>query len=86
MSTDSEESHAEFREKLGVSFTLVSDPKKEIGKLYDVRRRLGLGLSRVSYLIDKDGVVRDAYHEELRIGRHVERMLERANALQAEGS
>ena len=43
-------------------------------------------MSRVTYLIDKTGVIRDVYHHEVRIGKHVEDVLEGVKALDREGS
>ena len=42
-------------------------------------------MSRVTYLIDKTGVIRDVYHHEVRIGKHVEDVLEGVKALDREG-
>ena len=50
VSTDSVESHTEFSEKNGIAFPLISDTEKSIKKLY--------GRGRVTYLIDKSGVIR----------------------------
>ena len=71
---------------MSIPFTLVSDPDKKVARLYDVARRMGLGVSRVTYLIDKTGVVRDVYHHEVRIGKHVDDVLEGVKALDREGS
>ena len=38
-------------------------------------------MSRVTYLIDKTGVIRDVYHHEVRIGKHVDDVLEGLKAL-----
>ena len=70
-----------FRTRFSLPFTLLSDPDKKISRLYDVARRFGLGVSRVTYLIDKDGVVRNAFHHEIRIGKHVEDVLKGLKAL-----
>ena len=42
-------------------------------------------MSRVTYLIDKSGVIRDVFHHEVRIGKHVEDVLEGVKALDKEG-
>ena len=84
VSTDSPESHDQFRRHFSIPFTLLSDPDKKVARLYDVARRMGLGVSRVTYLIDKAGVVRDVYHHEVRIGKHVENVLKGLKALSRE--
>ena len=42
-------------------------------------------MSRVTYLIDKAGVVRNVFHHEVRIGKHVDDVLEGLKALDREG-
>ena len=38
-------------------------------------------MSRVTYLIDSDGVIRNVYHHEFRISRHVNNVLKGLEAL-----
>lgn len=71
-----------FSEHCGVSFPLASDKSGALSRLYDVRRWLGLGTSRVTYVIDAEGIIRDAFHHELSTSSHVERAL---NVLEAVG-
>ena len=80
ISTDSVERLKRFGESQGVTFPLVSDSKRNVARLYDVRRRFGLGTSRATYVIDGDGVVRDAHHNELSMSRHARRALSRVQA------
>lgn len=53
-------------------------------RLFDVKRRLGLGTSRATYVIDGKGVIRDIYHNELSMSRHARRALSWVKALQTE--
>ncbi len=85
ISTDSQESHDRFCRWLSIPFPLLSDSDKKVAWLYDVARRMGLGVSRVTYLIDKSGVIRDVYHHEVRIGKHVNDVLKGLKALDREG-
>ena len=84
ISTDSPESHERFCRWLSIPFPLLSDSDKKVARLYDVARRMGLGVSRVTYLIDKAGVIRDVFHHEVRIGKHVNDVLEGVKALDKE--
>ena len=84
VSSDSPESHDRFRRCFLIPFTLLSDPDKKVARLYDVVRRMGLGVSRVTYLIDKSRVIRDIFHHEVRIGKHVDDVLEGLKALDRE--
>ena len=70
---------------MSIPFPLLSDPDKKVARLYDVARRMGLGVSRVTYVIDKSGAIRDVFHHEVRIGKHVEDVLEGVKALDKEG-
>lgn len=63
VSTDSSQSHAGFREKCNLSFALLSDSDKAIGKAYGVMGGLMgmLGIAaRQSFLIAPDGTL--AHH------------------------
>lgn len=64
------DSHARFRAKHGLPFTLVADPDKVAVKAYGVDGPLGLGVRRATFLIGPDGVIRDAVVADLRVGRH----------------
>ena len=47
--------------------------------LYGVRRRWSFGIAptkRVTYLIDKAGIIQGLYHHELAVGRHVADVME----------
>ena len=75
VSKDSVDSHVRFRESGSLPFHLVSDPEGRVMRMYDVLRRWGLGTSRITYLIDKAGIIRGVYHHEVRIGKHVRDVL-----------
>lgn len=75
VSTDSVERLRRFGEFHGVKFPLVTDSGGGIARLYDVRRWFGMGTSRVTYFIDKEGLIRDVYHNELFAARHAHRAL-----------
>ena len=82
LSTDSVERLKRFGEAQGVTFPLVSDRRGNVARLFDVRRRFGLGTSRTTYVIDTEGVIRDAYHNELSMWRHAHRALATIKAVQ----
>lgn len=65
----------DFGDHTGVPFELGSDASGEIRRLYDVRRRFGLGTSRVTYIIDTEGIIRGAFHDEIRMRSHVQNTL-----------
>lgn len=58
VSADTRESHKDFAEKFHLPFSILADPDKRIISMYDVKMPL-LGLAkRVTFLIDRAGVVR----------------------------
>ena len=74
-SADTAERHRQFRQLHGVPFPLVADPDKRVTRLYDVRRRFGLGTSRVTYVIDRTGIVQGVFHNEVDMASHVRNVL-----------
>lgn len=84
VSPDSVESHSLFHRANSLPFPLVSDPEKRIMKLYDVLKPWGVVPSRITYVIDKEGIIRGAFHHELRIGRHIQDVLRVLSALHRE--
>jgi len=63
ISYDSPESHAEFKEKYNLPFTLLSDSDKTVAEKYGADRGLlnFVGAKRISYLLDKNGTIIKIY-------------------------
>ena len=76
ISTDGVDRVRRFGESVGSPFGLGSDSTGHVRRLYDVERRFGLGTSRVTYVIDGEGVVRGVYHNEVLIAKHTRFALE----------
>jgi peroxiredoxin Q/BCP len=64
------DSHKRFAEKHGLNFPLLADPDKKVIKAYKLDGPLGIGVRRGTYLIGKDGRIRDSVLADLRIGAH----------------
>jgi thioredoxin-dependent peroxiredoxin len=75
ISSDSVESHRSFAVKHDLSFTLLSDQASNIRRLYAVPNTFGLFPGRVTYVIDKEGVVRHVFASQLSVERHVQEAL-----------
>jgi len=76
ISSDSPASHLKFAKKYNLNFTLLSDENGEVEKLFGVpRTALGLIAGRVTYIIDKNGVVRHIFNSLLNAEKHVEESL-----------
>jgi thioredoxin-dependent peroxiredoxin len=65
-------SHARFRDRYKLPFTLLADPDKTVIKAWGVDGPLGIGVRRATFLVGQDGLVRDAVLADIRIGRHEE--------------
>lgn len=65
-------SHKSFASHYGLPFLLLSDKDNEIRKLYGVPSSMGLIPGRVTYIIDKKGVVRHIFSSQTQTQRHVE--------------
>jgi peroxiredoxin (alkyl hydroperoxide reductase subunit C) len=65
----------------GIKYPLIADLTKEVARAYDVLDAEGEAL-RASFLIDPEGVVRQATINDLSVGRSVEEALRLAEAFQ----
>ncbi len=70
VSTQSVDSHYAFLTKHGLNFRLLADEDKSVSRLYDALGILGLD-RRVTYVINLEGRVVDAYRSEVRPTSHV---------------
>jgi len=58
ISVDSLEANREFAAKLGATYPILSDPEKTTAKAYGVLNITRLFANRVTFVIDKEGVIR----------------------------
>ena len=72
ISSDSVELHRGFAAKHDLPYTLLSDEDKKVRKLYGVPNTLGLFPGRVTYIIDREGIVRHVFSSQLGVEKHVE--------------
>jgi peroxiredoxin Q/BCP len=70
VSSDSVRSHRRFVQRHNLPFLLLSDADGTVRGLYGVEKTLGLLPGRVTYVIDRTGVVRHVYSSQLRATRH----------------
>lgn len=81
VSPDSSESHQKFINKHDLNFTLISDPKQEISKKFDVIQEKmiygekKMGVERTTFLLDRDGIV-VWLERPVTVEGHVERVIE----------
>jgi peroxiredoxin Q/BCP len=72
VSSDSVESHQDFATKCDLPFTLLSDEGGKIRELYSVPSSFGLLPGRVTYIIDKRGIVRHVFSSQMNPKKHVD--------------
>lgn len=83
VSGDSVESHESFAKKHRLPMTLLSDPGGEIAARYGVKPLLGILPGRVTFVIDRDGIIRHVFSSQLRATRHVDEALTVVKQLEA---
>lgn len=75
VSSDPPGEHRAFAGKHRLRFPLLTDADGALRSRYGVPRTFGLIPGRVTYLIDRAGVVRHVYSSQLRPASHVVRAL-----------
>ena len=76
VSSDSAESHGRFAAKHRLPFTLLADQGGQVRSRYGIPATLGLLPGRVTFVIDRDGVVRHAFNSQFQATQHVSEALE----------
>jgi len=71
ISSDSQNSHRDFAQQHHLPFILLSDVDGSVRKAYEVKKTLGLFAGRVSFVIDKKGVIRHIFSSQTRATAHV---------------
>lgn len=72
VSGQSVESHQSFATHYGLPFILLGDEQKKVRQLYGVPSSMGILPGRVTYIIDKKGVVRHIFSSQTQAQGHVE--------------
>lgn len=78
VSADSPKSHAKFKQKYQLPFTLLSDVDHEVCEKYEVwakKKMMGreyLGILRTTYLISKEGIVKKVFENVKPVGHSKE--------------
>jgi peroxiredoxin Q/BCP len=86
VSKDDLKSHAKFAEKYELPFTLISDADGSICDSYETwveKSMYGkkyMGIERTTYLIDKDGIIRNIWRK-VRVENHENEVLEAIKSL-----
>ncbi len=84
ISSDSQESHKGFADQYRLPFPLLSDEGGVVRKRYGVPPTLGLIPGRVTYVIDKQGIIRHIFTSQINIERHIAEALTTLRQLNAQ--
>ena len=71
ISNDNQKSHEAFASEHKLPFILLSDPDGSVRKSYGVKKTFGLVPGRVSFVIDKNGIVRHVFSSQSKATAHV---------------
>jgi len=83
VSADAVDSQAAFKTRYELGFPLVADEDKRVSNLYGTIGSFGIR-ARVTYIIDKQGVIRSAFRHDIAIGRHQEDVITALKGIQGE--
>jgi len=84
VSSDTLESHKSFATHHGLPFLLLSDEDGKVRKLYGATSTMGIIPGRVTYIIDKKGVVRHVFSSQFQPEKHIEEALKVLKELEKE--
>lgn len=72
ISSDSIDSHNAFAKNHNLPFILLADKQKKVRKLFGVPSNLlGIIPGRVTYIVDKKGVVQGVFNSQTKFNQHV---------------
>jgi peroxiredoxin Q/BCP len=82
VSGNSGESHAAFKQKYRLPFQMIADQDQKVMRDYQAAKK-GIVRPRITYVIDKEGVVRAAFRHDIAINRHISDTIEALKAIQS---
>lgn len=81
ISADNVASHKRFEEKYNLPFVLLADVNNEVRKLFGVSKSMIFLPGRVTYVIDKNGVVQYIFNSQFKTEEHIENALKKLKSL-----
>jgi peroxiredoxin Q/BCP len=84
ISSQSVESHKSFASHHGLPFILLSDEGGKVRQLYGVPSTFGIIPGRVTYIIDKQGIVRHVFNSQSHPELHVEEAMKVLKEIEGE--
>ena len=86
VSGDDGASHESFKKHHRLPFTLLTDPHGAAARAFGVKKTFGLIAGRVTFVIDRAGVIRHRFDSQVRVQKHVEDALEIVRALEGKSA
>jgi thioredoxin-dependent peroxiredoxin len=81
VSADSDERHRAFARQHKLSFPLISDADGSLRKAFGVQKTMGLFPGRVTYVIDREGIIQHIFSAQFASDEHVQQALIAAGAV-----
>ncbi|MEI8007426.1 MAG: peroxiredoxin [Bacteroidota bacterium] len=75
ISADNEASHKSFASNHKLPFILLSDSNRKVAGLYKVGKTLGVLPGRVTYVIDRNGIIKKIFSSQFSFEKHIEEAL-----------
>jgi len=75
ISSDGEGTQQQFAKTFKVPFPILSDRGGKVRKAWDVPKTMGVLDGRVTYILDKDGVVQQIYNNQMMAIAHIGKAL-----------
>lgn len=79
ISADDVASHKDFAEKYQLPFTLLADPERTVHKAFGVGKELGTFTSRITFIIDKKGIIIKQFKDNINAEKHIQIALKALN-------
>jgi peroxiredoxin Q/BCP len=86
ISHDSEASHRNFADQQRLPFQLIADPDGSIRTQFGVPKTFWLLPGRVTYVIDRQGIIRHIFNSQFSADRHVSEALKIVRTLSSESN
>ena len=81
ISADNVASHKKFKEKYNLPFILLADINNEVRKLFGVPKSMIFLPGRVTYVIDKKGIVQYIFNSQFKVEKHIENALKKLRGI-----
>ena len=83
VSADSAESHRAFKQQHALPYPIVSDEDGSLRRTYEVVSKLPKVRPRITYVIDKQGIIRGAFRHDILVKKHASDALRTLEQIQA---